>query len=646
MKFSQILMIFLCFFLVSQTTYAQKKSKTFKADTYYEQADYQSALKLYKKCYAKAKKPELKAEVAYKAAQCYSKIRNSVEAEIWYKKAIDEKYDDPIVHLKYGDALKSNGKYAEAIAAYNTYGEESNGDPRAKAGVASAEVAQGWKDKPTRHRVDNVNALNTSYYEFSTSFANKERNKLYFTSSREESTGSKNDGWTGQKEFDIFEASIDNNGKWSLAQPIDDEVVNSKESEGSIYFDPNTNRLFFTRCYTVKDRPDNCKIFVTKLQGKTWSEPTALPFHSDDYNIGHPALSQDGKLFLFASDMPGGYGGKDLYKVSYDSGADSWGSPENMGATFNSEGDEMFPTFALNGDLYYSSDGKGGMGGLDIFKAKKQGATFGDPENIRSPINSPSDDFAMTFDTDSTGYLSSGREGGNGSEDIYAFVIPPTFFIIKGKVYDTDTKDPIPGAIVELFGSDGTSLSYTTGDAGTYTYKLKPNTKYKVSASYTGYLTKFLEVSTIGLDESKTFIGNFDFPLKSTEKPIELPEIFYDFDRATLRAISKKELDGLIKTLDENPTITIEIMSHTDERGTNEYNVDLSDRRAKSVVDYLIKNGVAKDRLSSKGYGETQPRVSKADILKMKTEKEREAAHQENRRTEFQVLRTDYVPKK
>jgi len=310
----------------------------------------------------------------------------------------------------------------------------------------------------------------------------------------------------------------------------------------------------------------------------------------------------------------------------------------------NSDKDEYFPYAHENGRLYYASNGKPGMGGLDLFWTSSEGADWSEPTNLMSPMNSPADDFGISFFEENKGYISSNREGGLGGDDVYEFYKEPPVFWIRGRVYDTDTKESIAGAKVELFGSDGTTLSYTTLEDGTYRYDMKGETKYKVSASYTGYLTKFLEVSTIGLDETQEFIGDFDFPLKSTAKPIELPEIYYDFDKASLRPESKKELDGLIKVLDENPTIRIKLVAHCDFRGTDAYNDNLSNRRAKSVMDYLIQNGVAAARLASEGKGKREPIVAADDILKMTSIEEKERAHQRNRRTEFEVVGTDYVP--
>ncbi len=641
-------LIFLLATLLTLPVVAQKaktpKSKTQKADNAYNQANYSKAMELYKKSYAKQKNKSDKAVTAFKLGETYRIVSNWKEALGWYEKSVNDGSKDPMATWRYAEALKANGRYDEAIAQYNAYKTLVPEDTRTDAAIQSATEAQAWKDKPTRAVVENVGALNTKYFDFTPARSNTP-NGIFFTSSRMEATGSNNDGWYGEKFFDLFAAAMDNNNKWSTPVAVP-PPVNSTSSDGAAVWDAKNSVLYFTRCQKIKGKEGMCRIYKSVFANATWGTPEPLPFASEEYTTGHPALNAEGNVMFFTSDMPGTTGGKDIFMVTWDAAASNWGAPVNLGGGVNTQADEMYPYVSPSGKLYFSSNGHAGMGGLDIFNATDNSGSWGSVTNLRSPMNSPGDDFGIMFDGDITGYLTSNREGGLGSDDIYAFRIPPPIFSVSGRVYDTDTKESIAGATVELFGSDGTSLSVKTGSDGMYRYELKQETKYKVSASYTGYLTKFLEVATVGMEDSKDFVGDFDFPLKSTAKPIELPEIFYDLDKATLRAESKKELDGLIKVLDENPTITIRIEAHTDTRASNEYNVDLSNRRAKSVVDYLIKNGVDKDRLSSEGFGETKPRVTDDEISKMATTPEKEAAHQKNRRTEFNVLSTDFVPKK
>lgn len=648
-------------FSVLQSFSAPKapKSRTQKADKFFNTGQYYTASTLYKKSYARFKKSADKGWAAYRAGESARMMNNNVEAEEWYGKAVKAKYKDPVAILRYAEALKGNGKYAEAIAQYNAYREKMPDDPKTEAGIKSSEAAQEWKDKPTRHSVSNLGALNTKYYDFAVAENPAMKNGIIFTSSREEAKGTKNDNWYGEKYFDIFQASMDNNGKWSTPTNFPGPA-NTEFSDGSATFDASGKTMYFTTCPNSKDKNTQCKIMMTTSTDGKWSEPVSLPFNSDTYTCGHPALSTDGKILYFASDMPGGSGGKDIWMANWDESSSAWGSPVNLGTGINTDGDEMFPYISKTGRLYYSSNGKPGMGGLDILFSTNEGGVWAEATNLKSPMNSPGDDFGILFNSETTGYLSSNRDGGKGADDIYTFEIPPIRLAVSGRVYDTDTKESLAGATVELFGSDGTSLSAQTGADGMYRYDLKPNVKYKISASFTGYLTKFHELTTVGMEEDKDFTYDFDFPLKSTAKPITVPEIFYDLDKATLRAESKKALDGLITTLNENPTLTIKLTAHTDYRADDKYNQNLSQRRAKSVMDYLVANGIPAARLTSEGKGETQPKeiendeeylpFKRGDVLtkefidKLSTRELREKAHQYNRRTEFEVTGTTYVP--
>lgn len=636
------------------------KTKTQKADKFFNTGQYYTASTLYKKAYVKFKKNEQKGWAAYRAGECARMMNNNAEAEDWFGKAVKAKYKDPNASLNYANALKANGKYAEAIAQYNAYKEKNAADSKVASLIKSCEDSQGWVDKPTRNKVENVAALNTKYYDFAVCENPTAKGSLVFSSSREESKGTKNDGWYGEKFFDLYQSVMDNNAKWSTPTSFAGPV-NSEFSDGAACFDASGKVMYYTTCPLSKDKNTQCKIMMTTMTDGKWSDGVSLPFNSDTYTCGHPSLSPDGKTLYFVSDMPGGFGGKDVWISKWDDGASAWGTPANAGATINSEGDEMFPRLATNGRLYYSSNGKLGMGGLDIFYSTYEGGSWAEPTNLKSPLNSPGDDFGLIFNTETTGYFSSNRAGGQGADDIYSFLVPPLRLTVGGRVYDTDTKESLEGATVELFGSDGTSLSVKTGADGMYTYPLKPNVKYKISGSFTGYLTKFHELTTVGMEEDKDFTKDFDFPLKSTSKPITVPEVFYDLDKATLRAESKKALDGLIKTLNENPTITITLTSHTDYRADDAYNLALSNRRAKSVMDYLVANGIPKDRLTFEGKGETTPKAIENDeeyapfktgdvltkefIDKLATNELREKAHQYNRRTEFEVTGTTYVPK-
>jgi peptidoglycan-associated lipoprotein len=632
--------------LLSTQTEAQKKSKTDVADKAFSRAEYFNAIALYKKAYAKEKNKAVKAEILFKTAESYRMVNDMKEAESWYEKAVASNYPDPIAKFRLAQTVKANGRYADAIVKFNEYKTSAPSDSRAQEAIQSCETAQGWKDKPLRIKVENVTPLNTKFSDFAASYRTADYASIIFTSNRQESMGRSTDGWTGQKFSDLYEATRDAIGKWSTPKPLS-APVNSVLNEGTAILDKTGNVMFFTRCFIEKNRPGVCKIFITRKKGDAWEDPKSLPFNSDTFTVGHPSISADGTKLYFSSDMTGGFGGKDIWMSSYDKASDAWGKPVNMGSVINTASDEMYPFINDNGSLYFASNGHPGMGGLDNFRSPAEGAGFGKPQNLKYPMNSSADDFGIVFAGSSEkGYFTSNREGTIGGDDIYSFEGIPLYFTVAGRVYDADTKVSLTGAKVELFGSDGSNLTYTTVGDGMYKYELNEETSYTITASLTGYLSKSIKLSTVGLEESKDFVHDFDFALPPISKPILLPEIYYDFDMATLRPESKKELDGLITTLTENPNITIRLVSHTDARGGHAYNMSLSNRRAKSVVDYLIAQGIDAERLQFEGRGKTQFKVSESEIAKLGSEDEREAAHQLNRRTEFEVLRTDYVPGK
>lgn len=637
------LLFMLLFTFTSDVAIAQR-NRTSDADEAFQRANYAEAINLYKKAYAREKRQEEIASISFKIAESNRMMNNTKEAEDWYRKAIEANYTDPVARYHLGQMMKENGKYDEAIAAFNAYKAAAPGDARVDLAIQSTETAQNWRDNPTRHRVSNVVDLNSRFMDFDPTFVTAEHNSIVFTSSREEATGKKYDGWTGQKFSDLFISNRDQMGKWSIPQPLP-PPINTDVNEGGATFSADGNTLYFTRCAIAKNTEGVCKIYMSTRQGEGWSEPVVLPFSSDSFTVGHPAISADGSRLYFSSNMPGGFGGKDIWVVNYDRSTNTWSNPVNLGASINTQMDEMYPFVDADGTLYFASAGHGGMGGLDNYRSTGSGTSWSAPENLRSPLNSPADDFGILMTGPNSGFFSSTREGGLGSDDIYSFDLIELIFSVAGRVYDADTKESLKDAKVELFGSDGSYESTMTETDGMYKFPLKENTSYTVSATVLGYLNKKLQVSTVGLEQSRDFVGDFDFALHSIAKPINLPEIYYDLDKATLRPESKKALDGVIETLEQNPNITIKIVSHTDSRASDAYNLDLSKRRAKSVVDYLIANGVAADRLESEGRGESELKISDAEIEKLATREEKEAAHQQNRRTDMEVMSTDYVPK-
>jgi len=530
-------------------------------------------------------------------------------------------------------------------------------DPQGDLDVQSSTQAQKWKDRPTRFKAENVAAINTKYADFGATYSNKDKRHIIYTSSRAESMGKNDDGGTGEKFQDLFEAQVDKKGKWSVPRPLL-EPVNSTDNDGAATLNVKGETMYFTRCVFGKNETGVCEIYSTKKSGSTWDEPKLVPLGPDSIVVGQPSLSADEQTLYFVSNMPGGSGGYDIWRTTWNKSTSKWGTPENLGPKINTDQDEMFPFIANDGTLYFSSKGHIGMGGLDIFRSKQSGSSWDEPVNLKYPANTSADDFAyISDDTGETGYLSSNREGGKGNDDIYKWTLPPLVFTVSGKVYDADSKANIEGARIEIFASDGTNIPYNTDKTGSYKFDLKPETDYKLVASVPSYLSKQYELSTKGLEQSKDFIGDFDFALKSTLKAIELPNILYDLGKWDLRPESKKALDGLIQIMNDNPTIVIELGSHTDSRPIPMSNDTLSQHRAESVVNYLIEKGIDPDRLKARGYGQHQPRTLYKDIGSFKTGDVltdafinnlkkpalKEEAHQLNRRTEFKVLRTNFI---
>lgn len=634
------------------------------ANLAYEAQEYYKAITLLKKAYSKEKDKANKAEIIYKTAECYRYVNDMKQAETWYRKALKLKYPEDKIQLYYAEALKANGKFEDAIVEYEKYAELVPTDPRGKNGAEACALAQKWIDNPSRYVVENEVQLNGKYMDFAASYASANHKEVYFTSSRNGASGSDIDGWTGQGFTDVFEATIDNKGKWSKPKPLP-ATINSVYNEGAAVMNADFTEMIFTRCGVKKKEKMGCELYHSKKEGSNWSEPELLPFFVKDegddstqVTIGHPALSADGKTLVFASDAEGGKGGRDLWKSKYDDEKKRWGTPVALEGV-NTPGDEMYPFIHNDGTLYFASNGHIGMGGLDIFMAEAQGDVWGNVTNMRYPINSSGDDFAIIFEKEQEkGFFTSNREDGKGSDDIYSFLLPALKFTLSGTVTDFKTKKPVAEATVSIVGTDGSSLETTTDASGKYSFDLSPATSYVITAGKKDYyLNKTGKTTTVGFEEDKDLIH--DFELDPINRVIDLPNIFYDLGKWDLRPESKVALDGLVETLNDNPTIVVELGSHTDTRASDSYNLSLSQKRAQSVVDYLIENDIAEERLVAKGYGETTPKVldvavgdfaagsviNDAFITNLASEELKEEAHQLNRRTEFKVLRNDYVPK-
>ncbi|RLD52636.1 MAG: hypothetical protein DRI94_02500 [Bacteroidetes bacterium] len=662
MKNIKTVIFFLSFVLISVNAYSQKRMIK-KADEAFAIGEYFLASETYEKVYEKlTSKPE-KAEVAFKLGECGRIMMNNRKAAKWYRKAVRYNVEKPLAWLYYGNALKSLGKYDEAKIQFKKYQNLIPADERGKIGEKSCDFALDWIANPTRWSVIKVEDINSKYADFSPSFG-KSKAEIYFSSTRESAHGKDPSNITGQSYADIFTAKKDRKGKWSVPVPVEGNV-NTPGSEGAAVILNEGSTMYYSMCKQTENANMGCKIYKSRYNAGGWSDPQEVELTGDSsVTVAHPAVSKDELTMYFVSDSIPGMkcrGGKDIWVVKRSSSNGKWNKPENLGSKINSKGNEKFPYVSDDGTLYFASDGHPGMGGLDIFKAVKNGTTW-EVENMKSPINSPKDDFGICFyQNKKFGYLSSDRDK---YINLYEFSMPDLIFVMKGKVINSNSNAPLPDAKVHLTSPSGHESEITSASDGTFRFNLHPKTDYTVIASKSKYLSAVVDRSTKGLNKSKTFDIILDLaPIKNT---FELPNIEYDVAKTTLRPESMVSLDKLVKILTVNSHITIELSANTDYRGGDEYNQKLSEGRAQSVMNYLISKGIKADRLTSVGNGEKNPKMISAKtkngrkilskykflkngdkltetfINKLETDEQKEICHQLNRRTEFRVLRDDY----
>jgi len=665
----RILLIVFIFSLAAIPVLAQNRSLR-AADEAFNNMQYNVALSKYKKALSKAKTKPEKEQISYQMAECYRIINNTKKAEAAYKRLVKTKFAEtnPLVFLYLAQALKSNEKYNDAKTYFEKYTELAPDDPRGPNGALSCKLAQEWIDSPTKYKISAEKALNSKESDFSASYADKLYNTIIFTSTRDASTGKDMDNWTGQNFSDLFISKLDPKGQWSTPVQLEtSNVINTEANEGNPAVNNKFNQMYFTRCSNDKGSLQGCKIMVSRRAGRNWGDPKALELGGDSTTVfGNPSLSPDELTLFFTSDLPNGRGGKDLWMSTRKSANENFGRAVNLGPVINTPGDEMFPFMRNDTSLYFASNGHPGMGGLDIFRSNFSNGEWTKPVNLQVPMNSPGDDFAIIFNPEEDkGFFSSNRKGGRGSDDLYSFVNPPVVFTLSGVVKDENTLQFIQGAVVKMTGSNGTSVESRTDAQGRYTFnkvQVKPNTTYELICLKENYFNKKAKETTVGLESSKDFV--IDFRLQPIpDKPIVLPDILYDLAKWDLKPQYQDSLQGLIKTLDENETIIVELASHTDSRGSDESNDVLSQKRAESVVNYLIDRGIDPDRLVAKGYGERVPRRLAKDVVKdgfqfksgtllsqgfidsLATKPAQEAAYALNRRSEFKIISKDFVPK-
>lgn len=656
-KLSSFVILFLAAILLQG---CNLKTRIKKADKTFDQGEYYTAGELYKRVYGAVPSTEktLKARIAFRQAECYRFLNNN-RAEQSYINAIRNKYPDTIVYLRYAQVLQRAGKYADAVANYNIYLKKDSASLLAKNGVAACKNVADWKKTPTRYTVRKADLFNVRVSDnFSPAFLGKDADVLVFTSSRQfnKKTLLKNNTITGLPSNNMFMSRKDAGGKWEKPAILGEEINTVENDEGVCTFSPDGKVMYFTKARQVVDSEVGTEIFSSNRAGGTWSAPKKIKVFADStVSVAHPAIAPDGQTLYFVSDAKDGQGGKDIWKATLDNGECKY--IENLGPQINTPGDEMFPTMRADGTLYFSSNGIPGYGGLDVFKATLQKEGEWIVENMGEPINSSADDFGMTFAGNSEkGYFSSNRGDAKGYDAVWSFELPELAYIVEGKVTD-EKGTPLPDATVRLVSSSGLNSRAQSKKDGTYRIKLDKDMDCVMLASSRGYLNQQNTLTTQGLASSKIFTVNFK--LSSISKPIEIENIFYEFGKWDLTPASTTGLQVLVKLLKDNPNITIELSANTDFVGNNEANKVLSQKRAKSVVDYLIAAGIAADRLTAVGNGEEKPVVVDANLAKKYpflkenelldettvlklTPEQQEITNQINRRTEFRVLKTTY----
>ncbi len=672
MKQLTIILFMLLLGIGTQSLVAQRNPAK-GADEAFERKQYSNAIDRYKKAYNRVKKKsEERDRITFRMAECYRFTNSYKRAEATYKRVLRSEYPKkhPEVFLHYADVLKMNKKYSDAIENYNKYTELVPDDPRGPQGAETAAMIEDWIKNPSKYEISPLKKVNSRVSDFAATWASNNYNEIIFTSTRDGSTGKEKDGWLDQNFSDLFLSRLDRKNEWSTPVPLDKTGnVNTKAAEGAPSMNSSFNKMYFTRCDNYEKKQSGCRIYTSTRAGRDWGKAVPVEISGVDTLdiVGHPSLSKDELLMYFAAERKGGFGGKDIWVAERDKKTDPFKRPMNIGPNVNSVGDEIFPFLRNDTTLYFASNGHGGMGGLDIFVSNVDtSGTWSEARNLKSPVNSTADDFAIVFHPDEEkGFLTSNRDNPKGVDNLYSFIEPPVLFTIAGTVKDEKTLQYVESASVQLISSSGMTLSTRTNDKGYFLFgnsQVTKNTTYEIVVDKENYFTKSGIESTVGVEFSRDFIKDFMLdPIP--QKPIALPDILYDLARWELKPQYEDSLQGLITTLQLNPTLVIELASHTDNRDTEEKNDILSQRRAQSVVDFLILRGIDPERLAAKGYGERVPReleknfigngftfpkgtvLTEAYINSLGSKEQQEAAHQLNRRTEFRILSKDFVPK-
>ncbi len=628
-----------------------------KGEKHLSLGEYYDAANQFKTAYQRTSPKDRlqRGELSLKMAECYERISSSQRAIAAYRNVIRYKQDNGETHKRLADNLMKEGSYSEAVKEYRIALDSMPNNQLIAQELQAASIAASVKERGSKYIVKRMDVFNSRRQDYSPMLFGDKYEQLYFTSTRNEAKGDELSGITGAKAGDIFLSEKDDKGKWSTPKAIE-SALNTEADEGTPTFSVDGREMYITQCLTDPSNPRYAQISVSNRSDAAWGKANKLEISRDTLSsFAHPAVSPDGNWLYFTSDMPGGKGGLDIWRVRLTGG--TTGGVENLGEPINTPGDEEFPTFRPNGDLYFSSNGHGGLGGLDIFIAKVGNDHRYHLEHPGYPLNSQGDDFGMTFEgIHNRGFFSSNRGDGRGWDHIYSFELPEIIQTVKGWVYEMDGYE-LPAAQIFMVGDDGTNKKLAVKGDGSFEQEIKPGVNYIFLATCNGYLNHKEEIKVGNVDDSKVY--TLQFALAGINVPVLIDNIFYDFDKATLRPESEKALDALVNLLKENPNVTIELSAHTDYLGSADYNKRLSQRRADAVVAYLTAHGIVRDRLTPVGYGKERPKkirkkvtekypwlkendVLTEDFIKKLDKEKQEIANQLNRRTEFTVLRTTY----
>lgn len=637
MKTRYLVLLLTILTLAGSEAMAQKA----KADRMFKRFDFARAIPHYERLANKNNRHLTYAMT--RLGDCYRLTSNYEKAAEWYGKVVESSSPEAQVYLNYGQSLRSLGQYDEAREQFERYSQLNPTDSRGALYAKFSSEVKAWAEPEYDYAVTNAGEVNSAFSDFSPLYT---ADGIIFTTDRMARSGEKRYGWTGAYYLDLFFAKTKKNDEGILV-PGSASVYSSKLNQtwhdGPATFSSDFKTVYFTRVIRKSGELDSTRyhtnrlqIFSSTMQDDKWSDPEPFYLNSETYSVGHPALTSDGKTLYFVSDMPGGQGGTDIYRVKRQD--DSWGQAENLGTVINTFGNEMFPYVHKDSILYFSSDGHAGLGSLDIFRAQIQGEQFTAPENLKAPVNSPADDFGIAIaDNHRQGIFSSNRPGGKGEDDLYLVSIRerlPDSVLIAGIVRDKESLAIMPDATVFALNTQtGDVLVLKTDDLGQYSFTVPRGSVFVIKGIETGFYPDCLNV-TLDPKSGITELNNRDLLLAKlkVDQIFKLHNIYYDFDKHNIRPDAAAELDRVVTFLNENPDIAVELGSHTDARGTHRYNDRLSQRRAESAVKYIVERGTSRNRITAQGYGETKLVNECADGINCSEE-----AHQANRRTEIKI---------